>query len=346
MVNLNRQIGISRAQQGGFSAHVLPGPVSYAPVAADWGMGWLFTNDPLVGGSHSVTTVTGISGDGSSSASFTVDSGGLAGNFGRPQRVRVLPVYEDVFIVVLYWRIRAEGIGTFLDTGNFGDVSELIDPKTTTTAKEGWGKRGLLLSRTQAQQITIPDAMGAASPSNPDFLPLSAGDDNSFNVDQFAELVGQPVFDAQGFFPTSPSVNNFPLETFLPTGSGSRYGDATPDGRKWRISLASDSGFARTIDEVPLIVSANEGSVWFTNYNAWDGLVYRLERETSADSNQWEPWSDGIGMVASPFSITPQWTATIDEFNSASPSTFFPLISVPFTDRRQFFKDEFDFDIS
>jgi hypothetical protein len=30
MVNLNRQIGISRAKQGGFSAHVLPGPVPYA----------------------------------------------------------------------------------------------------------------------------------------------------------------------------------------------------------------------------------------------------------------------------------------------------------------------------
>jgi hypothetical protein len=29
MVNLNRQIGISRAQQGGFSAHVLPSPIGY-----------------------------------------------------------------------------------------------------------------------------------------------------------------------------------------------------------------------------------------------------------------------------------------------------------------------------
>jgi hypothetical protein len=327
MVDLNRQIRATQARQGGFSAHVLPGPVGYEPFS-NWGMGWLFTDDPLVNGAHDVTTVTGISGDGSASVSFTVDSGGAPfPRFNTPQSM-VLPVYRDTFIVVFFWNILTNH--TTSGDKNFGDENELINPTTITetdgaTVKQGYGKKGLVLSKTSAQQITIPESLASLVAS----LFSNSEPDSSF------------TFDSDITFMIPRTV----------VSSGSRYGDALPPGGgNWRIPANANSGFARAFDEdpAPATIAQPGGSMsakWYPNYSDWNDVPYLLEREASPSSDQWQLWADGVSIVDSPVSITPVWTQETSG-PLTNQSFFWPLISIPFTDRRQFFEDEHSLIIS
>jgi hypothetical protein len=345
MVDLNRQIRATQARQGGFSAHVLPSPVSYAPVAADWGMGWLFTNDPPVNGVHDVNTVTGISGDGSVSASFTVDTGGKGNDFGQPNRVTVLPVHQDTFVVLFEWRMKIElasfEVGSSASI-NLGNVDDLLNSENKVPSSQGTtsgtGKKGLLLSRNTASVINVPIALDNFNP---------AEFSQPYDYNQGQSLLDDALGDAYTGGEGWEFTNSFPSSgQTVKVGTGFFYGSSPPDGNgKWRISLASDSGFARAIDEVSTVAAAQEGSVWFKNYNQWNGLQYRLERETALSSNQWEPWSDSISLTGAPVSITPLWTALIvsDGFDGErlAPSTFYPLVSIPFGDHRQYLSDEF-----
>jgi hypothetical protein len=322
MVNLNRQIRATQARQGGFSAHQLGAPVAYEPFIG-WGMGWLFTNDPPVDGAHDVTTVTGISGDGSASATFTVDSGGDTASGSRPERQQILPVFKDTFIVMFLWRIlvyRDEGTELNPNIFNLGDENELINPTTfffesvngKSTFKDGWGKKGLLLSRGTAQEITIPDSLAPFA-------------DSALFMPQASFLTNDPELDI--------------LLDFRSQGTGDIYGDERPPGGRWRASPSPESGFARFLDEElnPLGTSP----MWYETYTDPNGLPYRLERETSMLLNQWQLWADGVSTVDEPVSFTPVWSQPTPGGSTTFPSVFQPLISIPFTDRRQYFEDEF-----
>jgi hypothetical protein len=342
MVNLNRQIGISRAKQGGFSAHQLGAPVAYEPFIG-WGMGWLFTNDPVVNGTHDVTTVTGISGDGSASASFTVDTGGSGADFGGPVSISILPVFKDKFVVMLFWSVLIEQNPLDDTPVNLGDPDELINPTTISDGRTmlGYGKKGLLLSRAAAQQIVIPDELAGAS-----FL--SGFSDGLVNISQSQTLLQIAMSELQTQNPPSPgtpreTINSFPRGGGGPVAisTGSRYGDTASPGGKWRISLGAESGFAKAVDEVPVVVAAREGSVWFANYSEWNSVPYRLERETIMSSDQWQLWADGVSIVDPPVSVTPTWIQATNTIFEAAPSRFYPCVSIPFTDRRQYFEDEF-----
>lgn len=67
MVNLSRQIGVTQAQQGGFSSHVLPGPITYNNVLTPQ---WLFKPAVL----DTIDTVTGAT----LAASTTISTGAIS----------------------------------------------------------------------------------------------------------------------------------------------------------------------------------------------------------------------------------------------------------------------------
>jgi hypothetical protein len=325
MVNLNRQIGISRAQQGGFSAHVLPSPVSYAPVAADWGLGWLFWDiGPIVNGLYTTWTVTAVSADGSSSSSFTVDTGSISTNV---HKIRIYPVNNDTMLVVFRW-------GIYKDTtnSNVGDPSAIHIESQSFQAFFGTGKQGFLVRQSSTSVVDIPSTLSGAS------IQITEWPVNDWDGAAAEEAIDLFTGTINGWGVVNSSPNVYPGPEF---GTGAIYeNEPTPAGN-YRISLESDSGFAGAVDAAEAIRAADKGSCWYPNYNDWDGRLFKLEQNAGG---AWNTLRKNYAIVDNNVSFgSPAWIGPFDQGGFIATDVyqmFNCLVSVPYSDRRAWFQTE------
>jgi len=337
-------IAINQARQGGFSSVNLPAPLNAPVITQPWGLGWLYVRNPKSGDDYDTRTVRGISGDGSTiSAPFDVKTGGVNGG----RSYWLLPVADDRFVVVFQWDIRTA-------SPNAGNTGHIWIRTTSTNEARGAGRKGLLLSNTTASQIDITESLfewlwltGGADGFKPRSIywsaPYSGNATPNMNGVQYAAEVYDAAWNAVNY-DSSPRYIFDDNSFAVLANSGGFYDDTMPDGGgNWRMDLSDTSGFAEAKTQAPIVGAADKGSVWFKNYDDWDAKPYRLQRFID---DEWQQWSDGVSLVGSPAAVTPTWEWTNSFGNRFADAIMAPCISVPFTDRTEWFQTEFGMDVS
>jgi hypothetical protein len=347
MSALPDKLFVKEARQGGFTAVQLPGPLEVNPLTL-WGLGWVFEENPQQNGGRGDTSITGICGDGSSSASFVVRTGSslIDGSW-------LLPIRKDVHLVVFSWRVKTSNGTT--GTGNLGNVADIWEKAQTTNTQFGAesfgvGRKCLILSNTTVAIADVTESLadylwGDFGPTSP----VTTGK-------KYSHCWGTP----SPTFYLTPNVNGEEIEEIYdiasaaaPSGafghaefngfpvlanSGGFYEDVMPDGGgDWRIDLSAVSGFAEAKTQAPIVGAADSGSVWFKNYDDWDGKPYYLQRFIDGS---WQQWTSGVSLSQSVTSISPEWFWNSSSGESAN-ARFVPCISIPFTDRTAYFQSEF-----
>jgi hypothetical protein len=368
MSALPDKLFVKEARQGGFTSVQLPGPLEIDPQPPSlWGLGWFFGRTPANNLQHDEFICTAISGNGSTSASFVVRTGDESNNLdiGGSTTAWVLPVREDTFLLVFQWRILTESRPlSFEPERNLGNEDDIWPQKTLTftkeTIKRGIGRKGFLISNTSASVVDVPETLATAIHEDTTALQSSQ---MGQTITRSQELGSRPLAITREFDPSQIQLANSPnaddLFTaalfaaidagaiyyhyelnsfFMIADTGGIYGDTPPDGGgNWRISIANNSGFNDAVSQVEVVTAADEGSIWLNNYTNWNGKRFYLERYID---DEWREWAGGVSILDSPVPVDPPWFALADN-NEFPDGRFWPVISIPFTDRTEYFESEF-----